>query len=68
MVAASPVLMHQSPSDNEKTFIFWGLFPHTPTGALPLDPELNVAKGLLSYVYHWSTMQCIICSMGRRLV
>jgi hypothetical protein len=44
MVAASPVLMQQSPSENEKTFSFWGHRPQTPTGALPLDPELNFTK------------------------
>ena len=39
-----PFLMQQSPSENEKTFSFWGLRPQTPTGTLPLDPELNFAK------------------------
>ena len=41
MVAASPILIQQSPSENEKNVQLLGLRPQTPTGALLLDPELN---------------------------
>jgi hypothetical protein len=44
MMTASPVLMQQSSSENEKTLSFWGLRPQTPTGALTLNPELNFTE------------------------
>jgi hypothetical protein len=41
MVTACPILMQQSPSENEKNVHLLRASPQTPTGALLLDPELN---------------------------
>ena len=59
MVAACSALMQQSPSENEKTFSFWGLRPQTHTGTLPPFTEWD-------YVYHRSTMYCIIDGLLKR--
>ena len=56
-MAASPVLMQQSPSENEKNV------QQSHTEALPLDPELNFTKYVYS-IMSVTGLQCHLESEG----
>ena len=56
-----PVLMQQSPSENEKNVQLLGGFAPDPHRGCAPGPRIELHRvGLLDYVYHWSTMSCII--------
>ena len=69
MVAAFPILIQQSPSENEKNVQLLGAKPPDPTGVLPLDHELNLTKSVCS-VMSTTDLQCSVSFsiIGRRLV
>jgi hypothetical protein len=53
MVAACSVFMQQSPSENEKTFSFWGLRPRRPTpGLCPIHQVRLCLPQVYNVLYH----------------